>query len=224
MKDYQGNANIQKQQKAGPLSASAELPPKEIKKVVTGEVVVKKPSLGKKVKNLFISADIGSVVRHVGFEVLLPAAKDMIYDGAVTVVDRVMFGSDSRGPIRRGRSGGGITSRISYSTPVNRGIKEISSRYAPPPTIGPRGRHVYDEVILATRADAQTVLEMMNEILDTYEFVSILDLNELCGRPTSPTEARYGWVGLEGSQIRQIREGFLLELPAPEAATNYEGI
>lgn len=211
--DYGGNAH--RSRKTTP--EGKELPPKEVKKVVEGEVKIQKRSLGRKVKDMFVAADFKTVVMHVGFEVLLPAAKNMIYDGAVTVVDRVMFGNDSRGPRRGYTPGGGITSRIAYHNPVNRGIREItSSRVAPPPPIGPRGRHFYDEVVLSSRQDAETVLDMMNEILDNYEIVTILDLNELCGRPSAPTDNNYGWVGLVGSQIRQVREGYLLELPAPE--------
>lgn len=220
MTDYQGNSHTDKAA-AKPEDAPS---PVVVQKAVTGEVKVRKRSLGRKIKDLFVEADFKTVIVGVGMNVLIPAARNMVYDGAVTVIERVMYGQDSRGDMRRGYTpGSGFTSRISYQTPVARGIREVRAGMtgptAPPLSLRPRGRHIYDEVILTTFSEAQTVLEMMNEILDKYDVVTIANLNELCGRPTVHTDNLYGWTNLVGSNIRQIREGYLLELPVPEAIT-----
>lgn len=218
MTDYRGNSHAKR--KPGPSGETIDVTPAgkpEVKKVVAGEVKVRKRGLGRKIKDTIIAADFGSVVQHVTFEVIIPAAKNMLFDGAMTAVGRALYGNDSRNigrPVMFG--GGGVTSKIAYQTPVQRTIKEIGGRMAPLPPIGPRARYIYDEVILTTRKDAESVLDMMNEILDNYEVVTIFELNELCGRQTSPVDSNYGWVGLVGAQIRQIPEGYLLELPQPE--------
>ena len=56
----------------------------------------------------------------------------------------------------------------------------------------------------------------MNDIIDTYEVVSVADLNELVGLPTSYMDNKWGWIYLGDVQVRQIREGFLIDLPSAE--------
>lgn len=214
MEDYASNS---KSQKEG-VEAEVARPPKDVQKVVSGEVKTKKRGLGARVKDVVVMADIKSVLRHVGWEILLPAAKNMIYDGAVSVVDRTMFPNGSG---RRGYggypSGPSTGPRVTYNNPINRSYRDIRDAASRPgPPSGPRSRPIFEDVVLSSRHEAETVLERMNDILDNYELVSVADLYELCGLPGSHTDNKWGWVGLVGSSVRQIRDGYVLELPAPE--------
>lgn len=213
--DYQGNAKKKKEEQGRPL---AEDPEKQALKkalieerAIKGEVVAKKRSIGRKFKDTFIAADFGSVMRYVVGEVLIPAARNMIVDASRSGIERLVYGESRR---YRGVSG---ESRYQYNRPVERtAYSGISSRFAPPVQRGPRSRHTRDDIIVSTREDGESVLEVMNEIVDRYGMVSIADMNELVGLPIAHTDQKWGWTDLRGASIVQIREGYLIEFPPVE--------
>jgi hypothetical protein len=60
------------------------------------------------------------------------------------------------------------------------------------------------------------VLERMQDIIDKYEVVSVSDLYELLGLPSSYQDNKWGWNYLGDVQVRQIREGYLIDFPSAE--------
>lgn len=205
--DYQGNAKKNKEQKVKP--------DKEVKKVTTGKVIVQKKSFGTKFKDLFIAADFNSVSRYILMEVLIPAVRNLMWEASSKGIERMIFGE--RAAQRRMYGSG---SRTIYNSPVSRPIPYPSAVGSP---MAPRGlpvspnpstsRYNRDEFIIATREDANAVLEMMNNIIDQYEVASVADLYDLLGVESSHTDQKWGWVQLGDVTIRQTREGFLLDLP-----------
>lgn len=205
MPDYQGNAKKHKDK---------ETPPeKNIERVVVGEVLIQKPTLGQKFKGLFTRTDPKMVATYVAGSVLLPAAKNMIYDGLKTAAAHMIFGEAAAR--RQQIIGGG--GRTVYNNPINR-AREGLSRVAPPVTSMPRAvsRHTQENFILTSREEAELVLERMNDIIEKYEVVSVADLNDLVGLPTTHVDNKWGWVFLSDVQVRQIREGFLIDFPPAE--------
>lgn len=203
--DYQANSHKSKDPNPKPQ-------PKNIEKVVTGEVVTRKKPLGRKFKDLFISADAKSVVVYVCTEVLLPAARNMIVDASTKGIERMMYG-ESRSPRRQYGNG----PRVTYNSPVNRGTVV----YSGPGASMNRGmvqtpKQTKDDVIFPTREEAERVLESMSDLLNTYEYVSVSDFNELVGLPNAHTDNKWGWLYLRGASIQQVREGYLLNLPPVE--------
>ena len=208
MEDYTSNSKKSREPKA---------PKKEktVEKVVTGEVVVQKKGLGRKFKDIFAEADLKGTTSYVVSYVLIPAARNMIVDSVNKGVERMMYGDS--GPHRRPMHGNG--SRVTmYNSPIHRGPREIGpSRRAP---VEPRTRRAQADFILASRDEAELVLERMNDIIDNYDAASVADLNDLLGMPTTYTDNKFGWVYLGDTQIRQIREGYLLDLPPAEPLAN----
>lgn len=202
--DYQGNAKKNKPE---------SMPDKTVEKVVIGAVVVQKKSIGQKFKDLFIEADFKSVVRYVASDVLLPAARNMIVDSASKGVERLMYGENA---VRRRNFGPGP--RITYNNPINRGYRDTSyPRTAPPINVTSRtSRQSQDDVILESREEAELVLERMNDIIDSYEVTSVQDFKDLIGVQTNYMDAKWGWVYLGDVKIRQVREGYLIDLPPAE--------
>jgi hypothetical protein len=205
--DYQGNSKKDKE----------PIPKKEIERVVTTEVVVKKKSIGSKFREVFIAADIRNVNQYIIYDVLIPAVRDTVVDAVKKGVDRMVYGESA---IRRRDYGPGprITT---YNRPVDRGFQNpIDARSYPgrtPPDRDPRPqRHVRENLVLTTREEAALVLERMTDIIETYEAVSVADLNELVGLPFTPVDNKWGWTYLGDAQIQQIREGYLLNLPSAE--------
>lgn len=201
MVDYQGNSKKLK---------GENIPEKKaIEKVVTGTVVVKKKSLGQKIKDTFIEADFRSVAHYVVTGVLIPAARNMIVDAATKGVERMMYGD--RTPPR----GGYGPPRMTYGgTPLRTDYRAPQTR---PPVTGPRyPRAGSNDYIIPTREEAMSVLQSMHDILEMYTEVTVSDLHELMGIPTNHVEQKWGWRHLVGSTVRPDRDGFLLELPQAE--------
>lgn len=205
MEDYQSNA------KSGKVQPPEE---KHLEPVVSGKVVRQKKPLGRKIKDVFVEADFKSVIRYVCTDVLIPAAKNMIVDGAQEGIKRLVYGNQANRPRGYGYGSG---SHYSYNNPINRGYSGGSSAPRPTPQItqGSR-RQSPDDIILQSRAEAELVLERLNDVIGKYEFATVADLYSLVGLPSQHTDNTYGWVGLVGVQITQIREGFIIDLPPAE--------
>lgn len=206
--DYAGNTK-----KAKEKETKGEKQP--IEPVVTEIVIVKKRSLARRMKDLIVEADLRSVSRYVFLGVLIPAAKNMIFDAGTESLRRVMY-RDGQGMQRRGGIGMPGATRYNYQTPVSRPYSGPvgASRYAPALDPGPRiARYNRDDIILVSREDAELVMERMHDVLEQVDVVTLRDLNELINRPTTYVDESWGWVSLLGSNIVQTRDGYLLELP-----------
>lgn len=70
-----------------------------------------------------------------------------------------------------------------------------------------------DVVILATRSEAELVLERLGDIIDKFEVASVGDLHDLLGLPQTHVDQKWGWTYVGDASIRQVREGYLLDLP-----------
>lgn len=79
-----------------------------------------------------------------------------------------------------------------------------------------RANHDFYEIIIPTRPEAEAVLEGLFALLDEYEVASVADLYEMVGESSQFTDRNWGWTDLRGSDIRRVREGYLLDLPRPE--------
>lgn len=195
-----------------------QVEPKRIEKVVQGEVVRRKKPLGKRFFETFLGETAKNALGYVLTEVLIPAAKDMVVDAGQEALQRMVKGESAGSRRHINRSTGGMNGHVSYnrfhqSPSVGRREREDPRR-----SVSRRARasHDFDEIILDTRVEAEEVLERLYDIVDKYEQASISDLYELVGVQGDFTDAKWGWVDLQGSGVTRIRNGYLLELPKPE--------
>ena len=154
------------------------------------------------------------MTQYVIYEVLIPAARNTIVDASTKGIERMMYGESA---IRRRNLGAGP--RITYNNPINRPGYRDSAPPRPTPLVPGESRsprHNRDDFILSSREEAELVLERMNDIIETYEVVSVADLNDLVGFPTSYVDNKWGWSYLGDVQIHQVREGYLINLPSAE--------
>lgn len=199
-------------------ASSAKVEEKKVEKVVTGKVVQRKKSLGTKFKETFISgADSKSVLEYVLFDILKPAAKDMIVDATQAGLERTFYGEARSGGRRgygRGPSGPGYTAYNRPGAPVVRsGGPREEPRHAP--SRRARANHDFGEIILQTRVEANAVMDTLYELLSRFEVVTVADLYDAVDVESAFTDNRWGWEDLQGSDIRRVRDGYLLVLPRP---------
>jgi hypothetical protein len=190
--------------------------PKKIEKVTTGEVVTRKMPLGKRLLGTFFGGDAKGVVGHVIAEVLLPAAKDAIADAFSQGIERLIFGEARSTSRRTGQRPGGSSGYVSYnrySSPTS----PPAGRREEPRNVSrrARGAHDFDEIILATRIEAEEVIDRLFDLVARYEQATVSDLYELVGVSGNFTDEKWGWTDVRGAGVTRIRNGYLLDLPRP---------
>ena len=193
------------------------LPDKKIEKVVSGAVIKKSKPLGRKFKDIFFGGDVRHVARYIAADVMLPAIRNMIVDTTTEGIRRTVYGESSR--TSRPRTMSDYRPRVSYNTPANRiGRDPREAGYLPeqPPLSLRTQPHDVGQLILANREEAELVLERLRDVIDTYGIVSVADLYDLLGLPTTHVDNKFGWTSLVNVDIRQYRQGYILELPATE--------
>lgn len=179
-------------------SKEIEREEKKVERVVNGKVKSKKKN---KFADTFISEDAASVKEYIIFDVLIPAAKNAISDMVTTGIQMMLYG-EVRGT---GKSKG---SKVSYSKYYDdRRDRDYDRRSRT------RSGYDYDEIILESRAEAEEVLNSMDDLLDRYGLVSVADLYDLVGITGNYTDNKYGWTNLRHASVQRLRDGYLLKLP-----------
>lgn len=181
---------------------------KKLKPVVAeGVAVEKKKSIFKKFKETFTGDDAHSVISYVFYDVMVPAAKEMVVDMGREGLERMFFG-ESR---HRGRSSS--IDRKPY-TPYGRvsyhdePVREISRRA--------RSTHDFREIILPSRGEAEEVIERLSDAIAEFGLATVEDLYDLVGITGSFADVKYGWTTARGMSADRVREGFMLNLPSPQ--------
>lgn len=205
--DYQGNADKNKEEKKSD---------KQIEKVVTGEVVQKPKTIGRKFKDIFFGGDLKAATRYVTGDVLLPALRNLVVDMTSKGIERIVYGESG---IRR-RGSTDYRPRVSYNTSYNNPIyrdPRSTRPLLPDQSALNRQRKESVDLVLASKEEAERVVEQLIDIIDKYDVVSWADLCELVGWPSSHVDNKWGWTYLTNVDIRQTRDGYLIDLPPMEA-------
>lgn len=217
MENYPGNSNRVTSKSTPPTAKpkpadKKDVKDKKVEKVVVGTVTRRKKPLGKRFSETFVSGDAESVFAYVLNDVMIPAAKDMVADAFTQGVEKMLFG-ESRGRSRGARastSGSGYTSYNRMSSPAKRPEPRVEmSRRA-------RATHDFDEIILATRGEAQEVLDQLFSLVSEYDVANVADLYEMIGQTGDFTDEKWGWFDMRGAGITRVKGGYLLDLPRPE--------
>jgi hypothetical protein len=191
---------------------------KVVDSVVTNKVEMRKKSIWKRFTGVFIGGDSRTVMHYILNDVLLPQAKDMITEAASQGFEKMIYG-DARPGRRPGvRPGSGPTNYSrSYASRGNNplGRAGVSESRRPEP-VGAR-RQELDDILLATRVEADTVLDRLYDLLKEYELVSVSDLYSILGLSASYVDNKWGWTDLTGSNVRRVHDGYILELPKVES-------
>jgi hypothetical protein len=183
-----------------------------VERVVSAEPRRRKRGLGRQVKETFIGGTARGAVEYVVTDVVVPTVKELMFEAFQSGMQKLIFGES------RIRRGGAPTSYANVGRVNYQGMSTSTK----PPTSGAavspqsRARGTFDEIIIASRIEAEEVLERMFDILSRYEVVLVADLYELTGIQTSHTDHRWGWNSLRGAKVVPIRgKGYLLDLPEP---------
>ena len=167
---------------------------KKVEKVIVGEVKTKKKNGFGKFMGGLIADEAHDIKSYLFKDVVIPTIKKTITD----IVDMLLYGGSNK----RKSPGIKVSYRSYYDDPRD---SRIESRVAT--------GYSYDEVILASRGDAEVVLDQLNDIIDTYKIASVADLYDLVGISGNYTDNKYGWTNLANADVVRTRDGFMLKLP-----------
>ena len=194
-------------------SNSKERPKHE--KVVTGEVVTRKPSFAKRFANTFFAQDIGEedIKSYIVFDVLIPTIKDTIVDLSKNVIEMIFYGNGSSRPSRSIDRQKGKPYRVSYS-----GFYDEPKRL----TSSSRSDYKdYRDILLDSRKDAEDALVDIRNLAHHYNSVRVSELCEACGVSSEWTDNHYGWYEDDLKRVDVVRvryDGeykYMLSLPNP---------
>lgn len=180
---------------------------RQIKKVVSGNVVTQKKGLGKKFSEAFLGSETRSVGDYIVHDVLVPAIKALIFDSISGGLEVGLFG-EKKGRNTTRRNG---NSYVSYGgfykdDRDKRGQNRDTSR-------GARARHDFDDVILEKRGEAEEVLSLLADLITDYGQATVADFYDMVGKTSSFTDNRYGWTDLRTARVERVRGGYLINFP-----------
>lgn len=188
---------------------------KKSKKVVTGPVARRKKKQHPAEESLAITAG------YVFTEVLLPAFRDMLYDGIVAGAGKIIYPGTDRPHTRSSRPQTGVGVAKGSYTSYNRYSDKKRSIGEPKEGVRPskraRSQHDFDEFVLSTRKEAVDIIDSMFEDLLDYEVVTVSDLYDKLGVTPQYTDDNWGWTDIRGADVKRIRGGYVLSLPQPKA-------
>lgn len=138
----------------------------------------------------FVAGNIFLATKVVQSEKMRAALSDIIADKVSTII---IGESKPKRPIK-----------VSYRDYYNKQSRNRSNN----------NKYKAEELIFASRADAEEVLSKMKDIVQEYGIVSISDYYEMAGfTSTDYIDACFQWDDLENVSIERVREGYIIKLP-----------
>lgn len=193
MGEYKSNSHKSRQ------NQNDYIPEKRVEKVVSGSVKSKKKNGLQKITNVFVPEDVDDVKSYIFEDIVVPAVKDIILDAV-----RAFLGVS--GNSRGGRSL--TSSKISYRKYYDDRDRRDSGNVS-----RTRTGYDYDDIILESRGEAEDVLERMDELIATYQVVSVADFYDLVGVSGNYTDNKYGWTDIRNASVIHVRDGYMIKLP-----------
>ena len=177
----------------------------KVEKIITGSVKTKKKSQIHKFTDVFVAEDASIVKTYLIEDLLIPSIKNTILDLIVEGATIIFKGESGR----RKKSGSSVD-YVSYSRYSDRDRRE-ERRYSESRA---RGSYGYEDIVLDSRGEAERVLTRMDELIDTYGFVTVADMYDLVGVTCNYTDNKYGWTNLRNAEPVRVRGGdYMLRLP-----------
>ena len=190
----------------------------KLEATIQGGVSLKRKTPGQRFTETFLNnGDIKTVGQTILMDVIVPALKEMIFNSGRDALSMFLWG-DTRASGKGGlRAGGIVRDYSSYSSSIvsrNRDNNRVDIYRSED---SPR----YNNLVFEIRGDAENILFNMRDYINTYDDIQIVKLYELVREqtgiaiPMTAQDAKFGWSDLTNATVRQVRGGYLLELPNP---------
>lgn len=208
MEEYTSNSKKSKDDKATGKRSSTEAP--KATKVISGSVKVKKKSEFSKVVNSFIGEDIPDIKSYMLYDVIIPNIREGLYD-SVGMILGVRPGRRNNNRYRDDSR----KERVSFgrSNYDDRDDRRRDDDYRSRSRVG----YEYEDVVLETRGDVESVFAEMEMFIDNYGQVRVADLCSMIEISSPYTGNDYGWISMDRMDFEPVRGGgYRLLLPKPK--------
>lgn len=174
---------------------------KRVEKVIHGKAKVKKNNT-RKLSDVFISEDVGNVKNYILMDVIVPSIKKALYELVVGTLDMTLYGGRGNGR----RPTADKVSFRDYNSVSHRDERSYSSNRT-------ASGYSYDDIVVDTRGEAETVLMRLDEVMEEYDCVRVADLYDLVGVTGNYTDNRYGWTNIRNAEVVKVRDGYKIKMP-----------
>lgn len=204
--EYKPNSHKYRDEKKE-LAAPAATQRPSSRKVVRGTATIKQKTELGKLASAFIRMDIHDVIEYVVSDVVVPGVVNLVEDVIVNGSRMLLRGESGRGESRS------RADKVSYRKYYDDRDRERDDRDRD------RARSVYDydRIRFSNRADAEAVLNKMQENIEEYGMVTIADLYEFADVRSEHTTYKFGWTSIGSADVERRRDGYYLKLPTPRA-------
>lgn len=199
--------------------ASDAAPREDLKPVTSAETRERKNGIGRKFRKTFFAGSGKDAVHLMVEDHLVPSIRDMLVNALQGGIESVFYGDRTS---RKRTTASSITNPATMGTRVDyasiAGAPTKASQQARTLSRQARAQHNLAELIIPTRAEAETVIDRMYDILSRDGIVTVADLYVLTSVRPDHTDLKYGWTNLRGARaVGNVNRGYRLDLPEPEA-------
>lgn len=205
---------------------------KHVERAATGKTHTRRESFGRKFMKTFFEGNFQDTKKYLVEDVVKPAIKENLADAINAAVGMMLFNEVRRGAgSRRGSNSNG--SRVSYGGYFNggsgcNGRREKMPSYQNSSDSPSR----VAELMKETRGEAEDVLDILQEVLENYDQVTVADYYDAFGYTSDDfQDNKFGWKNLDGVMVKRVRggiyddesrrwvDGFMLTMPREIALT-----
>lgn len=186
----------QKQKQSTPVDKQIQKVAKSATKTKTNEV--------RKLADIFISEDVSNVKSYIFMDVIVPAVKKAIYDVVTNGIDMFLYGGSGKG------KSSSNSSKVSYRNYYER---KDSGGYRSSDNNVSRNALDYEDIVFATRGEAEAAKQQMIDLIERYGMVTVGDLYEMADLTPPYTAQSYCWTDIHNAETQRVRDGYILKLP-----------
>ena len=199
-KMFPGNSNKDRENRKKKLEIETEV----LDPVVSEGAAKRRPkSMSHRIRDTFINEETRGILSYIWNDVLVPAAKDMLYESITGGLSMRLFG-DSRGYSRP-------VSRRNY-TNYNKAHSNVRAVPKQTQQLRPVSRFNSYDISLPTKLEAYEVLDRLCAVIERKGFVTVNDLCQFLQWKSEYTDTYMGWTNLDNVRIRPYQNEWLLEL------------
>jgi hypothetical protein len=195
---------------------NADQPAEEVRpkltSIVTTPVTRKKKSMLASFSENFLGSDTKTVGQMIVWDILIPAAKDTLFEIIKGGFEALLYGEPKSGRMTRDKG----RTVINYNSISSDRRSDRDRRPERREPIRVAQAQQFDDIVIARRGEAELVLEGLRDILEQYEVVSVQDFYELLGMTPSHVDNKWGWYNLSRADVERVRDGYVINLPKAE--------
>lgn len=178
--------------------------PEKFEKAIQGTAKTRKKSEVRKFADIFLAEDISNVKSYIVADVVIPALKKGLSDIVTNGIDMLLYGENGR----RSSNNNSVVHKVSYSKYYDRDKpRQLSG------TSRRQNGYNYDDVVVDTRGEAETIISTMEDAIEQYGMLSVADMYDLVGITANHTDYKYGWTDISSAEAIRIRDGYVIKMP-----------